>query len=225
MNSSRPLPLDTLILTALSSALACGCANQGYSVIAATSTTIGVGISQQPANGSVDATLGYKRAEVAFVPTNRNSGESAGSSGGGAKDSGNVIMELRYAGIFSTGADSGIYQRLAVGDIAVKETGAALLFAKGPDGKIDAESAKALVAVKGIPSADTTATAETALLARKYSSFKASGDSANVKKFNDAAKGLGYTDFGSFLIDAKVTVQKAKTMRALLEGAGIDFNH
>src|SRR5262245_16999965 len=116
---------------------ATGCANQGYSVIASTATTIGVGISQQPSNGAVDATLGYKRAEFAFVPTNRNSGEAAGATGGGAKDTGNVILELKYFGIFSTGSDSGVYQRLAVGETAVKQPGAAALFLKGADGKLD----------------------------------------------------------------------------------------
>lgn len=213
-----------VVLSVLLSALLSGCANQGYSVIASTSTTIGVGISQQPTNGTFDATFGYKRAEIAFVPTNRNSGEIAGDTGGGAKDTGNVIMELRYLGIFSTDADSGIYQRLAVGDIAVKENGTALLFAKGPDGKVNPETASAILAVQSVPVAAPEATADKTPLSRKYKSYKDTNDSASVKKFNDAAVEAGFKDFDSFLIEPNTTPQKVKTVRDSLETNGISFD-
>lgn len=217
-----PRSIFSVALSLLSSMMLCSCANQGYSVIAFTATTIGVNISQQPANGSLDATLGYKRAEVAFVPTNRNSGDSAGTTGNGAKDSANVIMELRYSGIFSTGADSGIYQRLAVGDIAVAENGTALLFAKGPDGKIDADAAKALSAVSNVPAPDPEATAAIVPLSEKYQSIKK--DPAMVKKFNDAAKAEGFKDFGSFLRDLNTTPQQVKAVRENLEKKDISFD-
>jgi hypothetical protein len=129
-----------------------GCADQGYSVLASTATMIGVEVSQNPATQMPQGKLGYNRAELAFVPTNRNGGKnSTGSVGGGAADSANVLMELRYGGIFDLGESSGIYQRLAVGTEAVKQPGASVMFAKDADGSIDTETAKALAAVKAIP--------------------------------------------------------------------------
>src|SRR3972149_2998961 len=98
-----------------------GCSTQGYSVIAATGTTIGVGISQNPTSGVVDATLGYKRAELAFVPTNRNGGKKAGDHFEGARDSANVIIDRQYRGICRSVGRCGFFRRLVVGDIAVAQ--------------------------------------------------------------------------------------------------------
>src|SRR5262249_799263 len=162
---------------------------------------IGVGISQQPSNGAVDATLGYKRAEFAFVPTNRNSGEAAGATGGGAKDTGNVILELKYFGIFSTGSDSGVYQRLAVGETAVKQPGGGGLFLKGGDGKLDPETAKAFSAITTVPAVDATVEKAKATLTKKYQEFQSKGDSATIAKFDSAAKASGYADFKAFAVD------------------------
>ena len=215
--SCRPC---ALILPIASAVVLGGCANQGYSVIASTATTVGVGISQQPANGSVDATLGYKRAEFAFVPTNRNAGEVAGATGNGAKDSGNVIMELRYSGM----SDSGIYQRLAVGDLAVQQAGATLMFAKGPDGNVTYETAAALAAVKSLPKDNPEVTAAKVPLAKKYSSIKKSNDAAGLKKFNDAALACGFKSFDSFLIDPNATLQQVQAIRGNLEANGIAFD-
>jgi len=122
------------------------CAEQGYSVIAATGTTIGLSVGSAPTGTGVETVLAYKRTEFAFVPTNRNSGEDAGTNGGGAKDSANVLMELRYGG---TGSSS-IYQRMAVGNIAVKQPGASLMFARDGEGKIDKETQAALENVLAI---------------------------------------------------------------------------
>jgi len=121
-----------------------GCGQQGYSVLAVTSTIIGVEVSQNPANQTPQAKLGYNRTEVAFVPTNRDAGEKAGTSWSGAKDSADVIMELRYGGIFDLGASSGIYQRLAVGNTAVQQPGASLMFGKDAEGKVDKNASDAL---------------------------------------------------------------------------------
>lgn len=126
--------------------LVSACAEQGYSVIAATGTTIGLSVGSAPSGTGVDTVLGYDRAEFAFVPTNRNSGDDAGSNGNGAKDSANVLMELRYGG---TGSSS-IYQRLAVGDVAVTQPGASLMFARDGEGKIDAKTQAALQNVLAI---------------------------------------------------------------------------
>ena len=137
-----------------------GCTNTSNSVIASTGTTIGVELSQSEATQSPTAVLGYKRAELAYVPTNRAtiiedtaSENSTGKTvsvekkgipnvGNGAKDSANVLMELRYRGIFSMGEGSGIYQRLAVGDIAVKQPGAAFMFSKNDDGSLNRDVVK-----------------------------------------------------------------------------------
>lgn len=210
----------SVVLLSFIACLMAGCTKQGYSVIAATSTTIGVGISQQPANGTMDATLGYKRAELAFVPTNRNSGaDGTGSLGGGAKDTGNVIMELRYSGL----SDSGIYQRLAVGDKAVAQGGATLLFAKGPDGELNTDAAKALLAVQAIPELKPDVVAARVPLASKFKQYSPSADIANISKFNSAAIAAGFTDFEDFLVSENVKVEQVKAIRASLEAQGIIF--
>lgn len=56
-------------------------------------------------------------------------------------------MEVRYGGIFDTGKSSGIYQRLAVGDIAVHEPGAAARFIKNADGDVDEKAAEAIKSI------------------------------------------------------------------------------
>jgi hypothetical protein len=49
-----------------------GCAGTTSSIIAATGTTIGVELSQNQATQTPIGVLGYKRAELAYVPTNRS---------------------------------------------------------------------------------------------------------------------------------------------------------
>jgi len=191
------------------------CANQGYSVIASTATTIGVSIGQQPANGTMDATLGYKRAEFALVPTNR---AASASEPKGASDSSNVIMELRYGGIFSTGGDSGIYQRLAIGDQAVKQKGAAYMFAKGNDGKLDPRTA---AAVAKVPVALERPDAMKPL-ASKYVELEGKKDADALKKFDKAAQDAGYTDFEDFYFNGKE--QDIPKVRKALEDAGVKFS-
>lgn len=124
-----------------------GCNSYNHSVIAATGTSIGVEVSQNPATQVPQAKLGYQRAELAIVPTNRSAEKTtttANSMGEGAKDHGEVIMELRYGGIFDTGKSSGIYQRLAVGKTAVSQPGAAFMFAKDADGALSTSTADAV---------------------------------------------------------------------------------
>jgi len=143
-----------------------GCTAAGSSVIASTGTVIGVEISQNQTSQTPTATLGYKRAELAYVPTNRGTVDKVkkvtGADGvitethegaipamkDGARDSANVLMELRYVGIFDVGSASGIYQRLAVGDKAVAQPGASLMFAKNDTGKVDATAAGAIGAAQ-----------------------------------------------------------------------------
>lgn len=173
---------------AISSAYAftLGCAQQGYTVIAASNTTIGVGISQQPTNGAIDATLGYKRQEFAFIPTNRlgetDPREAGGENSGGAKDTGNVIMEIRQSGIFSMSKDSGIYQRLAVGNIAVQQNGATLMFAKGHDGELDADTKQALINIAGMHSEKSSTIVTKASIRKKYDNCIKTSNTACTNK-------------------------------------------
>ncbi|RVU35379.1 hypothetical protein EOE67_14480 [Rheinheimera riviphila] len=194
-----------------------GCSTQGYSVIATTATTIGVGLAQQPANGTLDATLGYKRAEFALVPTNRNAGDDAGTNNQGAADSAEVIMELRYSGIFATSDNSGIYQRLAIGKEAVKSQGAAIMFAKAPDGTLSTEATKALKAVNTVhvvPSAEN-------LTKGKLSQIFNGSNEAQKALFNQAAVDAGYSNFGSFAIELNTSDDKLKKVIAQLKANGI----
>lgn len=111
----------------------CGAIKNGY-VVSGTSTILGVQIAENPATQLYSAKFGYARSEVALVPTNGPA----------------VIMELRYSGIFSR--SGGIYQRLAVGNAAVMQPGATLMFAKDVDGNISSNTVQAITAkVQAIP--------------------------------------------------------------------------
>lgn len=115
---------ETLLLIAVL-ALS-GCAIDRNYVVTGTGTVLGVQIAENPATQLYEAKFGYSRAEVALVPTNGVS----------------VLMELRYSGIFSR--NGGIYQRLAVGDSAVRQPGAAFMFAKDAGGNISSNVANAI---------------------------------------------------------------------------------
>jgi hypothetical protein len=200
-----------------------GCAQQGYSVIASTATVIGVEVSQNPATQAPQAKLGYNRGEFAFVPTNRHAGENAGTTREGARDTANVIMELRYGGIFDLGPSSGIYQRLAVGETAVQQDGAALLFAKNADGQIDPAVANALEAVRRIPVVSPDVEAARSIIARKFLDLEVKQDAEGLKQFHDAARALGYESFGEFSRDRKATIETVNRMRDELRKRKITF--
>src|SRR5690242_8708588 len=104
-----------------------GCEHQNHYVIAASATVIGVELSQNPATQTPQAKLGYNRAELAIVPSNRTNDPNV-TEPKGAQEVPDVLMELRYDGIFSTNA--GIYQRLAVGSNAVEQPGATALLVR-----------------------------------------------------------------------------------------------
>jgi hypothetical protein len=216
-----PLNRSPYYLLAISSlyVITSGCAQQGYTVIAATNTTIGVGISQQPTNGGVDATLGYKRQELAFIPTNRLDKSDQPSAGGteshGAKDTGNVIMEIRQSGIFSFDKDAGIYQRLAVGDIAVHEPGATLMFAKGNDGELDAATQQAIINISKLPSDPPDTRNLKSILRNKYQACKANADTACTKKMDAAAQKAGAKRL-SDLYDKRLTDEQIAILKDLI---------
>ena len=123
-----------------------GCASD-HAVIASTATTIGVEVSSNPTTGVPTGVLGYRRAEFAFVPTNRaKSGEPVNPQNpADVSKVANVLMELNYSGTVST--NGSIYQRLAVGTEAVTGQGAAVMFARDANGGLSPELAAA--AVKG----------------------------------------------------------------------------
>lgn len=213
----------------LTSLMLSGCQSVSHSVIAATGTTIGVEVSQNQATQTPIGVFGYRRAELAYVPTNKISetksttGEEAKqveshSIGNGARDSANVIMELKHQGIFDFGSDSGIYQRLAVGDIAVAQPGAQAMFLKNNTGQIDENAAKALEAagkaVKNIPSVNSGLEKRKAAIRELRERCK---DNANeLGKFNIAAQSQGYVDYGAFISDLKTTEGKVAAVEQSL---------
>jgi hypothetical protein len=103
----------------------CQAINRNY-VVTGTGTILGLQIAENPATQLYEAKFGYARSEVALVPTNGVS----------------VLMELRYSGIFSK--TGGIYQRLAVGDTAVKQPGASFMFAKDANGTLSTNIMQAI---------------------------------------------------------------------------------
>lgn len=172
-----------------------GCAGR-HSVVAVTGTVIGVEIAQNPQTQMYQAKLGYNRGEFALVPTNRSANEEPGNQGGGAKDSTDVLMELRYGGIFSK--DAGIYQRLAVGKTAVSQPGAAFMFAKGNDGELGAEQAEAISqAMKTVPEVSEEIEKLKYPLGKAYTKFQAT----HKDTFDKAAGKADFKDFRSFLLN------------------------
>ena len=190
-----------------------GCTASRHKVIAATSTVIGIEVAQSPANQSPQAKIGYNRAELAIVPTNRDDEPQSGNKSGGASDVPDVLMELKYQGLMG-GTNSGIYQRLAVGSNAVTQPGAWLMFLKNANGEVSQENARALeAAMDKVPSA--TASQDLADLARGF----AAASPANVSQYNTAAQGAGFSDFQAFLRSNPTAEQVAKVRTNFLSGS------
>ncbi len=140
--------LSAILFAAVCALSLTGCMDVRHEVLAVSETNIGVDISQSPSTQTPHAKLGYQRVEVAIVPTNRSAGVEAGVAPGGAASNADVLMELRYSGIFSQGANSGIYQRLAVGKDAVEQPGATALFIRNASGDMSPEAAAAIASLK-----------------------------------------------------------------------------
>lgn len=167
-----------------------GCTTQGRWIVA-TGTLIGVEIAQNPSSQMYQAKLGYQRAELALLPTNNTA---------------NVIMELRYGSIFSL-SEASIYQRLAVGDIAVAQPGASLMFAKSVSGQLDPVTAMAITRnVKSIPATEPD------LMTQLLPAAKAFSAAADKSGFEAVAAAHGYASFSDFLTDNTLTSAKAKTV-------------
>lgn len=116
-----------------------GCGTTPDAIVTSTGTVIGIEGSQSPTNSSPAATIGYKRAEFAYVPiklrecTKEGGEESCDER---AFETPNVLMEL----YFKTLLQSQLYQRLAIGEKAVAQDGAAIIFAKNADGTISTQA-------------------------------------------------------------------------------------
>lgn len=192
-----------------------GCRSPQHSILAASGTAIGLEVAENPASQLYHAKLGYVRSELAVVPSNRTSTDYGTSTGNGAKDTGNVVMELHYGNIFSLKSSS-IYQRLAVGDIAVAQPGAAYMFAKNTDGTLDPATARAVSdSIKGVPSSNPQVTANKVPLAQSFMNV------ANKADWDNVAKAQGYASFNAFLIDSKTTQATVDAMAKGLRDAGL----
>jgi hypothetical protein len=188
-----------------------GCATR-HAVITSTGTTLGLELAENPATGLYQVKFGYARAEYAYVPSNRSSGTNEASFAGGASDVPDVLMELRFQNIFKGGD---LYQRLAVGANAVSQPGAAFMFAKGPDGKIDVQAVDAVSkAIRAVPETKPDQAAAMADMARAYIV------STDKPKWDVVADGQGFPDFQTFLTTGRSAAQIA-AMAAALKSKGL----
>jgi hypothetical protein len=129
-----------------------------------------------------------------------------GITDGGAQDSAEVLMEIKAEGSGGMGIawQGGIYQRLAVGKIAVQQPGATALMTKG----LNAENVDAAVRLQAVaasvpetPSDVRQARAELAdAFITGYSNAKDDKEKTLVEEdFNGAAKIAGYDDWAAFI--------------------------
>jgi hypothetical protein len=169
-------------------------------VIVNTGTVLGVAVAENPGTGLYEARFGYARTEFAYVPSNRARNTNEVSTGNGAKDVADVLLELRMENIFKGGL---VYQRMAVGTTAVSQQGAALLFSKNADGTLDPAVASS---VRTVPTVNSAVVSAQLPLAQAYSA------STQKEAFDAVARKSGYTDFAAFLTDPKVSLDTVKTV-------------
>ena len=100
----------------------CGCKTQTGFIVMANATTLGFDVSYNGAQPQ--ATLAYKRAEVAFVPCTTNYTPD-------------TLMEFKFKSSIFTSA-GGIYSRMATGPNATTSTPASLLMSKNQSGALPA---------------------------------------------------------------------------------------
>lgn len=181
-----------------------GCAADKDHVLAATTTVIGVQIHQKDTDKTPELKVGYARTELAFVPTDKRS--DTDSAGGSATNSAEVLMEINAQGSVGLGTayQGGIYQRLAVGPIAVSQPGAALMMAKDASGNINSNTATAVAnATKAIHTIQESRPALTATR-RQYTDAYNNASEDVKKKFDAAAREADsrYSDFNDFISNA-----------------------
>jgi hypothetical protein len=178
-----------------------------HSVIVNTGTVLGLAVAENPSSGLYEARLGYARTEFAYVPSNRSVQTNGAVTG--APEVANVLMEIRMENLFKGGL---VYQRLAVGDEAVRQPGAVLLFAKNVSGNLDAQ---VLAALQGVPTVERSVLEAQAPLARAF------GAAADKTPFNEVAVRHGYRDFAAFVLDHHVTLAKVNALATELKGLGL----
>lgn len=202
------------ILVAVVAGVVYGCAENRHAVIAVTGTNIGLEISENPATQMPQGKLGYQRSEISIVPSNRSGDvEPAGANavGNGAIDVADVLMELKFSNIFSLSKETpgGIYQRLAVGETAVKQPGAAFMFARDQKGDIDPkEVLKALPEIQKIDALRLMSP-----LTKAYDQM----DSAQKEKVDSIAQSQGYKDFEGFKMLEHKTVEQVEKIQQELK--------
>ncbi|MFN5028995.1 MAG: hypothetical protein ACK5D9_07635 [Burkholderiales bacterium] len=144
-------------------------------------------------------------------------------------ESANVIMELNYGGASGGTGTGGIYQRLAVGSIAVAQGGAAALFAKDNNGNLSAEAASAMKNVASVPAMDKDAVSSLAPVAVAYSTAKAAPNKTAFEKYNKAATLIDrkqkFKDFEAVLTDPTVTKEEVAKLRELLKLSGLTIQN
>lgn len=194
--------MRTLVFLLFSAAVfSTGCANNRQ-ILVSTGTVIGVELAQNQQTGLYQAKLGYNRAEVAVVPT----------TNGYTPD---VITELKYSGIFSQSSDSGIYQRMAVGSIAVSQPGVMAMFLKDGSGNVSSNAVTAMQSLASVPVINTGVTASLVKIAEAY---KLAPDKS---PWDSVAKANGYVSFAYFLIDTSLTPEKVAIVISGLRSANL----
>jgi hypothetical protein len=177
--------IDAFILVALS-LVPFGCAAVQDHVLATTTTVIGVQIHQKDGDKTPELKIGYARSEFTFVPT----------PSGNPRNSAEVLMEINAQGNFGLGVayQGGVYQRLAVGQIAVTQPGAAFMMAKNSNGTLDVNTANAVSqALQNIPETPGDALAAREPLRKAYLAL-----SSTKKAVFDAAVKAVAPDYGTF---------------------------
>lgn len=131
-----------LLIAALGLTLV-GCKTPSNYVVVTSGTTLGFDVSQSPATTTPQATLAYKRVELAVVPVHTN---------GTVPD---VLMDFDFkTSIFSSAG--GIHSRLAVGEHATTQSPAALMMLKQKDGTFPTGLTSLQFPLNYIPSLNNT---------------------------------------------------------------------
>lgn len=201
------------------------------SVLASTQSTIGLSLGQNPRTGLYEGTLGYARGELFIVPTGKRVVHASGEAGGQdpaaaaamtsdrADTTPEVLGEIVADGALALDAGStggpgssrpvrvGVYQRLAVGRLAVTTPAAIALMAR------DARSADGLLAQETDRSLDELAAQSAGVL------FTMDDGAANRTgvPWNAAADGwsreLGFAGYDALYATGSGAVRRALAAR------------
>lgn len=174
-----------------------GCGSQTC-IVAGSQTVIGIEAYYDQKTEMPYGRVAYARNEIAIVPTNRlpdcyyeSDTARKEMENGGAKDTGNVLMEINFTNWFCFWKDQAVYQRLAVGDSAVSQPGAAIMFAKTQTGTLDKS---AIDALKSLGSIKTVAASDVSFKKKLIDVYVKDKD-----KVNKVLTGLGFASWDGFL--------------------------